>query len=123
MPRARSSRILSLSLITALAALSCASNPSDPNECSVNLPTSCPDASLSYASGVGDTLETTCAPCHAADGVESAVPLTSYSEVSKRLTSVAGQLETCTMPPLGSAPISASDRQAILDWIACGAPR
>ena len=88
----------------------------------MNVPASCPDASLSYASGIGDTLKTTCSPCHAAGGVERTVPLTSYTEVSKRLTSVAGQIETCTMPPAGSPPLSASDRQAILDWIVCGAP-
>jgi cytochrome c5 len=117
---APSSRVISL--IAALGAFSCGSKASSPNECSVNVPTSCPDASLSYAAGVGDTFETTCSQCHAPGGVESTVPLTNYNEVSKRLTSVAGQLETCTMPPAGSPPISASDRQAILDWIACGAP-
>lgn len=120
MPRAVSS--LGHCLIVAIGVAGCASKAS-PHECSVNVAMSCPDPSLSYASGVGDTLETTCFPCHAPGGVESTVPLTSYSEVSTRLTSVAGQLETCTMPPAGSPSISTRDRQAILDWIVCGAPR
>jgi hypothetical protein len=111
-----------LGLIAGLGAAGCASQAGGPDDCSVNVPTSCPVASLSYSSGVGDTLKTSCSPCHADFGVEGTVLLTSYKEVSKRLTSVAGQLETCTMPPAGSPPISPSDRQAILDWIVCGAP-
>jgi uncharacterized membrane protein len=121
-----------LGLIAALAAAGCASQAlasgapgseeGGPDDCSVNVAASCPVASLSYSSGVGDTLKASCLPCHAAGGVESTVLLTSYKEVSKRLTKVAGQLETCTMPPAGSPPISPSDRQAILDWIVCGAP-
>ena len=101
-------------VVVALSAVGCASKAS-PVDCSVNVPASCPDPSLSYASRIGGILTTTCVPCHSADGVERTVPLTSYSEVSKRLTSVAGQLETCVMPPASAAPLSASDRQAVID--------
>lgn len=112
---------LVLYVIAALSAANCASKAS-PDECSVNVPASCPDPSLSYASGVGDTFTTTCSMCHAPGEVESAVPLTNYDEVKENLTSVAGQVETCAMPPAGSPTISAHDRQAILNWIVCGAP-
>lgn len=113
---------LLLCLIDIVSIVGCASKAA-PNECSVNVPESCPDPSLSYAASIGDILSSNCQPCHAAGGVERAVPLTDYSDVSKRLTSIAGQLETCTMPPAGSPPISASDRQTVLDWIVCGAPQ
>ena len=111
----------SLCLIVVVSVVGCASKAGS-DECSVNVPTSCPDPTLTYASEVGATLKATCSPCHAPGGVESTVPLTDYSQVSKRLTSVAGQLQTCTMPPAGAMALAASDRQAILDWIVCGAP-
>ena len=103
-----------LGLIVVVGVVSCAS-PASHDECAVNVPASCPDPSLTYESGVGTTFKSSCSPCHAPGGVESTVPLTDYGQVSKRLTSVAGQLETCAMPPTGSAPLAASARQAIID--------
>jgi hypothetical protein len=111
----------SLCLSAMACVAGCASHAGN-DECLLNLPKSCPDQTLTYASGVAPILDTSCSPCHAPGGVESTVPLTNYTQVSNRLTSIAGQLQTCSMPPAGAAPLAASDRQTIIDWIACRAP-
>jgi len=110
-----------LGLVIVGAVVSCTAQPTA-DTCAVDVPTGCPDPTLTYESGLGAKLQTGCSPCHAPGGVESTVPLMDYGQVSKRLTSIAGQLQTCTMPPAGAAPLSPSDRQAIIDWIVCGAP-
>jgi hypothetical protein len=37
--------------------------------------------------------------------------------------SIATQLVSCSMPPAGAPPLGADERQLILDWLTCGAPR
>jgi len=99
------------------------SSPPAANECSLQNRTSCPDPSLSYDAGIGATLSSNCSPCHAEGGVEASVRLTDYGNVSTRLTSIAGQLASCSMPPAGSPQLTTAERQMLFDWIVCGAPR
>lgn len=84
----------------------------------------CPDGALTYDTGVGDLLSERCTPaCHAAGGVEATRPLTDYSHVSGMRMGIANQLLSCSMPPAGAKPLSDQERQLILDWLSCGAPR
>jgi len=109
-------------LVGVLSAFGCSSDKEATQAtCPVQVHTTCPDASLSYAIGIGEALKAACSPCHAPGGIESSVPLMSYSQSKMRTTSIVGQLVTCSMPPAGS-PLSLADRQAIVDWITCGAP-
>lgn len=84
----------------------------------------CPPASLTYDTGIGELLMTRCSPCHqAGPGSVGAVFLGSYSQTKSAGTGIGTQLLTCSMPPEGAPPLVSNERQQILDWLTCGAPR
>jgi cytochrome c5 len=83
----------------------------------------CPANALTYDTGIGDLLNERCASCHAAGGVEAARPLTDYGDAFGARTGIATQLLGCSMPPAGAPPLSNEERQLILDWLTCRAPR
>lgn len=43
-----------------------------------------------------------------------------FARVQERLTKQ--QVFLCNMPPNGATPLTAADKQLLLDWLACGAP-
>jgi len=84
----------------------------------------CPAGALTYDTGIGDLLTARCTPaCHAAGGSEATRPLTDYGHAAGLRISIANQLLSCSMPPAGAPPLSPDERQLILDWLTCGAPR
>jgi hypothetical protein len=48
--------------------------------------------------------------------------MATYAGVSAQLGPIHDEVEGCAMPPAGYSPLSALDRQALVDWLACGAP-
>jgi len=89
-----------------------------------------------------------CVSCHSSIGIESGRPLTTYQQIYGQGGSEAGEIfaqvfENCLMPPSnapaqltdtqsdggdGGGDVDAGDggaggaRQALLDWLVCGAP-
>ncbi|MEO7034824.1 MAG: hypothetical protein ABI548_13025 [Polyangiaceae bacterium] len=112
-----------LNLFPLLASFALACSPSPGATCSIDAPNECVDASLSYDGGIGALLTERCSPCHAAGGEEATLLLTDYDHVSRQLMGIGSQLVTCSMPLAGSPQLSADERNQILGWLSCGAPR
>jgi hypothetical protein len=84
-------------------------------------PTACPQPGPSYASDVAPVLDASCntPACHAASG--TAWPLTQFSSVADWAYPIQIDVEGCTMPPPDAGVLTAAERQAIVDWVVCGA--
>jgi uncharacterized membrane protein len=113
---------LPLSLLAAIVAAAACGHPSEQQACPALVQNDCPAAASTFNAGIGELLHARCYPCHASDGVERSRQLTDYSHVFGERMSIALQLQSCAMPPLGSPQLTSSERQQILDWFACGAP-
>ncbi len=120
MPIRKMPRKLLLSLFIASAA-SCA-QPAAQDSCPAPAQLDCPADALTFDSGIAELLHSRCSPCHMPGGVEQSRLLSDYAHVSGERMSIASQLVPCSMPPSGSSPLSSSERQQILDWLACGGP-
>ncbi len=83
---------------------------------------SCPTTPPSYATDVAPVIETYCAGCHVAGGEVSGVPLTSLVQVQARADAISLEMNVCSMPPLEADQPTDAERQALLEWLACGAP-
>jgi uncharacterized membrane protein len=90
--------------------------------CPNDLPSACPSPAPSYSQTIAPLISNRCFPCHAPGGQEAVTPLTTYSEVFARRTSVLTQVYHCQMPLAGSPQITASERAALLAWLVCDAP-
>jgi hypothetical protein len=120
-------RAVCLASIVALCA--CGSSANTPVEGSIYASCTNVDASTTCAPGgssfadLQPILARSCLPvCH--DGSpDAAWPLTDYDDVQAWTNFVSADIIRCTMPPVNSGyPMSRADREAILNWIACGAP-
>jgi hypothetical protein len=112
-------------VIVVAAAAGCSSTDTGSGasaSCVASVPASCPSTTPSYQTDVAPVIATYCTSCHAAGGQESDKPLDTYAGVSARQGDVENELAGCTMPPSGSAQPTSAQIQAVLDWIACGAP-
>ncbi|MES1175827.1 MAG: hypothetical protein ABUL62_16010 [Myxococcales bacterium] len=112
-----------LSLLVCLAFACGESAPATLNACPEPVQVGCPTDALRYDTGIGDLLDERCSPCHARGGVEATRLLTDYDHAFGLRMSIANQLVTCSMPQAGSPPLTVDERQQILDWLTCGAPR
>jgi hypothetical protein len=84
---------------------------------------SCPDAAPpTFSGGVAALIQTHCGSCHSPGGQEAILPLTSYTDVVNvnAARPIAPQIGTCRMPPPPDT-LGDQERQAILQWLACGA--
>lgn len=110
-------------LFPLLASFAIACGQSPGQSCPADNQGQCLDPTLSYDNGIGALLTERCSPCHAAKGVEMSILLTDYGHVSGERMSVFTQLVTCSMPPPGNPQLSTAERDQILDWLTCGAPK
>jgi hypothetical protein len=94
---------------------------------------SCPSLSLdcsgtapSYAGQVGPIIQAHCAGsgCHSKSEDPSAPwAFDDEDDVAEWSFQIQNNLSDCLMPPSGHEPaLSEADREALNDWIACGAP-
>jgi hypothetical protein len=87
---------------------------------------SCPSAVPSYAATVAPIIQGACTPCHHPDSTYARSSLTSHADVELVYGSALGQVSACLMPPAGPAagqkPLTDDERDALLAWLACGAP-
>jgi hypothetical protein len=118
-----------LCLTATLAFCACGSSSNAPSEdtiygscTNVDASATCEPDGSSFAVSVQPILAKSCLPaCH--DGSpDAAWPLTDFDDVQAWTTYVAADILHCTMPPVTSGyPMSRGDREAILNWIVCGA--
>jgi uncharacterized membrane protein len=95
---------------------------STPLACDVTLPTSCSDRSLGY-SAVAPIFERRCVGCHSGDP-GGPWPLTSYEHVADWANEIRSQMSACTMPPVDAGiAMPPEEREKILVWVRCGAPK
>jgi hypothetical protein len=97
----------------------------DPPACPAIDASTCQTPIASYSGDVAPLLDRACnSSCHAT-GL-GPWPLNSWADVSDWAPIIAGDLETCTMPPAdasaGSGNLTDHERALILNWLACGAP-
>ncbi len=88
----------------------------------------CPDGSApSFADVYQTVFRPVCDNCHAPDGSEAVMPLTSYAQIygtnGVEAREIFNQVfESCLMPPSNAPePLTEGERQTLLDWFACGA--
>jgi hypothetical protein len=115
-----------LTALAALVAMGCGSTPSatagDAGRCVVTpVPTACVQPAPAYAIDVAPVLDEACntPACHAGGG--TAWPLTQYADVAAWANPILVDVAGCTMPPPDAGVLPAAERQAIVDWVVCGA--
>jgi hypothetical protein len=90
--------------------------------CETTLPTSCPSPAPTYEQDVATIIEARCSSCH--DGRGEQWPLVDYSHTADWSNEIRAMVADCSMPPPDSGVLMLnSERQVILDWVRCGAPR
>ena len=81
----------------------------------------CVDPPPSFSNDIFPMLNRDCnGACHIAGGI--AWPLTDYQDVSDWSLLIQIQVQQCEMPPTDAGAFPAGDRDALLNWIACGSP-
>ncbi len=110
-------------LFPLLAAFAVACGQPANKDCPADNQQECADTTLSYDNGIGDLLTQRCSPCHAAGGIEMTVPLTDYLDVRGARMTIVGELVPCLMPPASSPQLTVAERNQILDWLSCDAPK
>jgi hypothetical protein len=93
----------------------------DPLPC-VAIPAACPLQQPSYARDIAPIFAAKCNTCHSEEVDAGPWPLTEYSYISDWQSNVLADIQYCTMPPLGAAPLTSAEQDAILAWIVCNAP-
>jgi hypothetical protein len=69
-----------------------------------------------------------CNSCHSLGGQEPSMPFSTYQQIYGKNGAEAQEIfnqvfESCLMPPSNATePFSMSERQTLLEWLACGAP-
>jgi hypothetical protein len=90
-----------------------ASCPNPPNSCSKPIP--------SYGAVIEPILEQSCITCHGPKGIAGYSEAT-YEQVHEQLEPILSQVSGCVMPPPPYPPLTTEQREALLDWLVCGAP-
>jgi hypothetical protein len=78
-------------------------------------------ANPSYARDVAPILQDNCVTCHSPKGGYG-YNLVTYEEVHDQAGAMITWISDCTMPPSTYPPLETTQRQTLLDWLACGAP-
>ena len=121
------------SLTAAAAALAACSTgsggpPQQASACDTTFDTNCDVAVPSWSQDVEPLVQKYCANCHTDGGAGmSLFNATSYATVHSGAATMATWVNNCMMPLLDATPPQAyptdEERQTILSWIACGAPK
>jgi uncharacterized membrane protein len=93
-----------------------------PLVCDVTLPTACTDHSLGY-DDVAPIFEARCLGCHSGQP-GGPWPLDAYEHAADWANEIRGQISACTMPPPDAGiDVPTKERDTLLMWVRCGAPR
>jgi uncharacterized membrane protein len=111
------------SLTGALVAACSSPNASTGVSCPNDRPDACPATPPSYSGQVEAIIASRCLPCHGPGGVEfAAKPEATYPEVKAAAIDMYSQVLDCVMPLADAGQPTPAERQALLEWFACGAP-
>ncbi len=82
-----------------------------------------PDACPTFTAVLDGVFVPVCQNCHAPKQQEASIPLTTYAQIHGRQSSIFPDVfDSCSMPPSNAPmPLTADERQLLLDWFACGA--
>ena len=106
----------------AAAAVACGSNDAPANCPRGDFPPSCPIPSPTFVANAEPIFQARCQPCHAPGGPKADVPLTTWTQIERRLSTVVSLVNSCMMPPPGALALTSDERQTLLGWFACNAP-
>jgi uncharacterized membrane protein len=107
-------------MCAALAPMAC----STPDANCPSPPQSCPATPPSYSAEVSGILQAHCVLCHKAGGPGASWPLGTYDGVQAIRLEVESQVAACVMPlPDGGVALTSEERNTLLTWLVCGAPR
>jgi len=97
--------------------------PAD-DRCPSDLPgdMDCATSAPSYTEQTGAIIEQRCTVCHFDGNTQSRQVFASYDDVFTEKRGMLTQIYSCRMPPPEAAPLSSSERKALLKWLVCGAP-
>src|SRR5262249_51832261 len=91
--------------------------------CPNDLPASCPQPAPSWQGTVSQLIAQKCVICHAPTGIVAEKPLDTYDAVFRMRGPVLNQVYSCNMPPPDGGALDDEERQALLGWLVCGAPK
>jgi hypothetical protein len=116
-------RLLFMILLGAAACSSGSGSPApgDAGSTCPNAPTSCSKPIPSYSAVIEPILQQNCIPCHGPMGSAGYSEAT-YELVDKQVEPILSFVSGCMMPPSSYPPLTAEQRDALLDWLVCGAP-
>ncbi len=102
---------------------SSAGGSSSSAECPSDLPDgeACDSRVPSYQLDVAPIVDRRCGGCHY-PGNASGDVFVEQADLYARRQTVLTRIYACAMPPEGAAPLTAEERQVLLEWFVCGAP-
>ena len=105
----------------------CTPDPDATVVCPTDLPPDddCPDAAPSYANTVASIIAARCTVCHRAGGPGASIQFDTYAKIAANNNKIhmVTQVHMCRMPPPSCAePLTADERQPLLQWLVCGGP-
>jgi hypothetical protein len=119
------STTLAVPILVFAAAAGCGgagdSVPADAGASCPSAPSACSKPAPSYSKVIVPILEQSCIPCHGPKGIAGHSEAT-YAEVYAQEEPILSVVAGCTMPPSTYPPLSAEQREALLDWLICGTP-
>jgi hypothetical protein len=99
----------------------------DLSACPSQLPSdsNCADTAPSYDGVVAPIIVSRCTACHSPTGVEAGTLFDTYARIKANMMQVHlfTQVYYCLMPPPGAPPLTGSERETLLQWFVCDAPR
>lgn len=88
-------------------------------ECSVKVPTACPEPAVRYAD-VEPLIASKCVSCHYG-ALGGPWPLTTYDDAADWKDTIRDDVLDCSMPPPDSGvTLSDDERLSLLSWVRCG---
>jgi len=94
-------------------------------DCSHVLPaaTDCPSAVPSYDGDIAPIIASRCTLCHSPSGIANTVLFDTYDQAYSWYKVMYTQIYSCLMPPSCAGALPDEERQALLKWFVCKAPR
>lgn len=91
--------------------------------CAVVPPEACTATTLRYAD-VKPAFDTHCVSCHDGATPTGPWPLKTWQDIADWQSLVRDDLANCSMPPADAGTVmTLAEKQQILEWLRCGAPR
>jgi uncharacterized membrane protein len=90
--------------------------------CQYDVPQGCPAVVPSYQNQIAAIVEARCVVCHQPVGPGAEWPLGSWGGISSVSDDALSLVASCKMPEADAGQLTPDERQALLNWLTCGAP-